>query len=214
MKRLLVAIVAALAALAVAAPAMAHNANATITCEAGTLTVTFNYGQFPSGSSTTSQETVTVNGTQAYSQPFSFTGDNASHPITLSPFSGAASVTAAWDFTSQPDGFHASGSTTEQVDCGTPQTTGGDTGGDTGGTTGDTTTGGTTTGGTTTGGGTTGSGGVIGSTTGGTTGGSPGAETGGELPFTGLPVWIPVLLAFALLASGGFLLRRKRDDVS
>ena len=66
----------------------------------------------------------------------------------------------------------------------------------------------------TTGGGTTGSGGVIGATTGGTTGGSPGAETGGELPFTGLPVWIPVLLAFALLGSGGFLLRRKRDDVS
>jgi LPXTG-motif cell wall-anchored protein len=94
-------------------------------------------------------------------------------------------------------------SKSEHVQCG--ETTGGGT------TTGGTTTGGTTGGGTS-GGGTTGSGGVIGSTTGGTTGGT--AETGGELPFTGLPVWIPVLLAFALLASGGFLLRRKRDDVS
>ena len=39
-------------------------------------------------------------------------------------------------------------------------------------------------------------------------------DTSGELPFTGLPIWIPILLAAALLASGGLLLRRKRDDVS
>jgi hypothetical protein len=61
----------------------------------------------------------------------------------------------------------------------------------------------------TTGGGTTG-GGVSGSTT----GGDPGAGAGGTLPFTGLPVWMPILLAFALLASSAFLLRRKRDEVA
>jgi hypothetical protein len=92
-------------------------------------------------------------------------------------------------------------------------TTGGDTtGGDTTG--GDTTTGGTTGGGTTgggtTGSGTTGTGGVGGSTT----GGSAGAQVGGELPFTGLPIWIPILLAGVLLASGAFLLRGRRDEVA
>ena len=51
-------------------------------------------------------------------------------------------------------------------------------------------------------------GGVIGSTTGGS------GNTGGELPFTGLPIWVPMLLALVLLTSGGFLLRRKHDDVS
>ena len=83
-------------------------------------------------------------------------------------------------------------------------TTGGTTDG---GTTDGGTTGGGTTGGGTTGGGT-GGGGVIGSTTGGT------SNTSGELPFTGLPIWIPMLLAAALLASGGFLLRRKDCEAS
>ncbi len=55
-----------------------------------------------------------------------------------------------------------------------------------------------------------GGGGVIGSTT----GGSPGANTGGELPFTGLPIWFPMLLSAALLVSGGFLLRRRRGEAS
>jgi LPXTG-motif cell wall-anchored protein len=75
-------------------------------------------------------------------------------------------------------------------------------------------TGGTTTGGTTTGGGTTGGGTTGGHVKGSTTGGDPSAGAGGTLPFTGLPVWMPILLAFALLASGGFLLRRKRDEVA
>jgi hypothetical protein len=111
-------------------------------------------------------------------------------------------------------GCYGGGGTTGGTTGG--DTTGGDTGGTTGGDTtggdttgGDTTTGGTTGGGTT-GGGTTGTGGVIGSTT----GGSPSAGAGGELPFTGLPIWIPMLLAAGLLSSGGFLLRRRRDDVS
>jgi hypothetical protein len=86
-----------------------------------------------------------------------------------------------------------------------------------GGTTTGTTTGGTTTG-TTTGGTTTGTGGVSGAgtggTTGGTTGGVAGAQAGGELPFTGLPVWIPLLVAGALLSGGALLLRRKRDEPS
>jgi hypothetical protein len=60
---------------------------------------------------------------------------------------------------------------------------------------------------------TTGSGGVSGGgTTGGTTGGT--APTGGNLPFTGLPIWIPLLAAAALLASGVVLMRRKRTDLS
>ncbi|HSE81955.1 MAG TPA: hypothetical protein VLA87_09785, partial [Gaiellaceae bacterium] len=63
-------------------------------------------------------------------------------------------------------------------------------------------------GGGTTSGGTTGTGGVVGSTTG------DSGQTSGELPFTGLPVWIPILLAAALLASGAFLLCRKGDEVS
>jgi LPXTG-motif cell wall-anchored protein len=85
-------------------------------------------------------------------------------------------------------------------------------------TTGGTTTGGTTTGGTTTGGTTTGTGGVSGGgsggTTGGTTGGVAGTQTGGELPFTGLPVWVPLLAGAALLSGGALLLRRKRDELS
>jgi hypothetical protein len=94
------------------------------------------------------------------------------------------------------------------TDTGGPTT---DTGGpttDTGGPTTDT--GGPTT--TTTGGATTGTGGVLGGTTGGTTGGT--ASTGGELPFTGLPVWIPLLAAAALLVSGIFLVRRKKGELA
>lgn len=192
MKKLLVAVAAALAALAVAAPASAHNATAVIDCVDQTLSVTYTYSEFPEGSSTVSHETVTANGNVVYEDlDYSFQGDNE-HTITV-PFTGDAHVVASWDFTSTPP-FHGVGSVEKDVSCGTPPPTT------------------TTTGGETTGGGTTGGGGVIGSTTGGTTGGS--AEAGGELPFTGLPVWIPVLLAFALIVSGGFLLRRKRDDVS
>jgi hypothetical protein len=192
MKRILVATVAALAVLAVAPVASAHHANITITCEA----VTFEYGGFPGGGTATSLETVSVDGGASIQKTFDFAGRSAVDTIPLN-ISGEADVFASYSWSSS-DGDSESGEDTQHVSCG-ESTTGG------------TTTGGTTTGGTT-GGGTTGSGGVIGSTTGGTTGGT--AETGGELPFTGLPVWIPVLLAFALLVSGGFLLRRKRDDVS
>jgi hypothetical protein len=59
---------------------------------------------------------------------------------------------------------------------------------------------------------TTGSGGVLGSTTGGTTGGT--APSSGTLPFTGLPIWIPLLAAASLLASGIMLIRRRKGEIS
>jgi hypothetical protein len=112
-------------------------------------------------------------------------------------------VISHYSYSLVPDqGGTSTGGDTTGGDTTGGDTTGGDTtGGDTGGTTGTDTT----TGGGTTGGGTTGTGGALGSTTGGS------GNTSGELPFTGLPIWIPVLLAGALLASGAFLLRRKRD---
>ena len=210
MKRFFVAVTVALAALAMAAPASATTVVVDITCDE----VTFSYTSFPDGLTSSGIETVVVDGTTVHSATFTFTGPSAQSVIPLTIVGDATVVaTSAW---SSP---FRSGTASDQqsVSCGGGTTggttTGGDTtGGDTtgGDTTGGTTGGDTTTGGGTTGGGTTGSGGVIGSTTGGT----PGAETGGELPFTGLPIWIPILLAAALLASGGFLLRRKRDSVS
>jgi len=111
--------------------------------------------------------------------------------------------------------------TFDEETCGGGTTGGETTGGDTtgGDTTGGDSTGGTTGGGTT-GGGTTGgpTGGVspggTGGTTGGTSGGVAGAQTSGELPFTGLPVWVPLLAGAALLSGGALLLRRRRDEQS
>jgi LPXTG-motif cell wall-anchored protein len=98
--------------------------------------------------------------------------------------------------------------TSDQEGCGGETTGGGTTGG---------TTGGETTGGGTTGGTTTGTGGVSGGGTGGTggtTGGVAGTQAGGELPFTGLPVWVPLLAGAALLSGGALLLRRRRGELS
>jgi hypothetical protein len=107
--------------------------------------------------------------------------------------------------------LYSSTTTTTTTDTGGPTT---DTGGpttDTGGPTTDTGGPTTDTGGPTT----TGSGGISGGTTGGTGGTTGGtASTGGELPFTGLPVWIPLLAAAALLASGIFLVRRRKGELS
>ena len=128
-------------------------------------------------------------------------GDNDSAFLKLAHCDSGQSTTGGTTDGGTTDGGTTDGGTT---DGGT--TDGGTTDGGTtdGGTTDGGTTGGGTTGGGTTGGGT-GGGGVIGSTTGGT------SNTSGELPFTGLPIWIPMLLAAALLASGGFLLRRKGE---
>jgi hypothetical protein len=52
---------------------------------------------------------------------------------------------------------------------------------------------------------------ATGSTSGGgavTTGGPGGATARGELPFTGIPVWVPLLAASGLLILGGLLLER------
>ena len=81
-------------------------------------------------------------------------------------------------------------------------------------TTGNETTGNETTGNETTGNETTGTGGVSGGTTGGTTGGTAATPSGGNLPFTGLPVWVPLLAAAAMLASGILLVRRRKDEVA
>src|SRR4249919_2495415 len=169
MKRF-VASVAALAALVVApiASANGHETAISINCDA----VTFTYSLFSDTRQTVSEETVVVNGTTVATKTFTFV-ESGTDVIPLN-ISGAADVQASLSWTVVGGQRTGSKSASAHVQCG------------------ETTTGGTTTGGTTTGG-TTGSGGVIGSTTGGTTGGT--AETGGELPFTGLPVWIPVLLA-------------------
>jgi hypothetical protein len=198
-------------------------------------TAGFHWVFSPGGNASVTGATLTVNGTEvvpmSQSGMGSWSGDS----------SGSSMVTSA---SVAYEGTLGNGNPLLTLSHGcyggetTGGTTGGDTGGDTGGTTGGDTTGGdtggttdggTTDGGTSTGGATTG-GGTTGGTTGGgsggggttgtggvsagTTGGSPQAQTGGELPFTGLPIWIPIALAALLLAGGGFLLRRRRDDVA
>jgi hypothetical protein len=77
MKRLLVVLATALAALAVVPVASAHRAAITITCEA----VTFSYTSFPQGEST-ADEVVVVNGT-ATERAFTFAGPSAADVIAL-----------------------------------------------------------------------------------------------------------------------------------
>jgi hypothetical protein len=220
MKRLLVVLAAAVAALAIAASASAHTGAIAITCQG----VTFTYTAFPANSSTESHEIAAVDGIMVYDDTFLFSGNSAQHVVPLT-ITGDVVVTASFDFTSS-DGFTDQGSDEAALSCGEP-TTGGTTTGTTTGdtTTGGTTTGGTTTGGTTTGGTTTGStttggttvgettgtGGVSSETSGGTTGGTTGgtSSAGGDLPFTGLPIWLPVLAGGLLIGVGYRLLKRR-----
>jgi hypothetical protein len=163
------------------------------------------YAMSQNGAGSYSADTdVGFDGSQSVS--VTYFGDNDSAFLKLSHCDSGQSTTGGTT-TGGTDGGTTDGGTTDggTTDGGT--TDGGTTDGGTtdGGTTGGGTTGGGTTGGGTTGGGT-GGGDVIGSTTGGS------GNTGGELPFTGLPIWIPMLLSAALLASGGFLVRRKRGE--
>jgi hypothetical protein len=140
--------------------------------------------------------TLTVDGTQ-----YTMTPSGAPNTLTADstgPVTSATVATAQWVNVPDQDDSDAELSVSGCVSGST--TTGSTTGGTTGSTTGGTTSG------------TTGSGGVSGQTTGGTggtTGGVAGAAAGGNLPFTGLPVWIPLLVSLGLLASGYLLLRRK-----
>jgi hypothetical protein len=230
MKRLLVVLAAAVAALAIAASASAHTGAIAITCQG----VTFTYTAFPASSSTESHEIAAVDGTTVYDDTFLFSGNSAQHVVPLT-ITGDVVVTASFDFTSS-DGFTHQGSDEAALSCGEPTTGGATTGTTTGGTatggtttggtaTGGTTTGGTATGGTTTGGTTTGgtatggttvgettgTGGVSSETSGGTTGGTTGgtSSAGGDLPFTGLPIWLPVLAGGLLISVGYRLLKRR-----
>ncbi len=206
MKRFVVAVTVALAALALAAPASATTVVITITCEQAT----FAYSSFPEGRTSTSVETVTVDGTTVYSVPFEFIGPTATHTVPLSIVGNATVVaTSAW---TTPFNQGSESTPPTPVECGggtTDGTTQGTTDGTTEGTTEGTdgTTEGTTEGTDGTTNGTDNTGGVDVATTGGT-------EPSGDLPFTGLPIWVPILLAAGLLASGGLLLRRKRSDAS
>jgi hypothetical protein len=201
MKRLLVVLAAAVAALAIAASASAHTGAIAITCQG----VTFTYTAFPASSSTESHEIAAVDGTTVYDDTFLFSGNSAQHVVPLT-ITGDVVVTASFDFTSS-DGFTHQGSDEAALSCGEPTTGGATTGGTT---TGGTTTGGTATGGTTVGE-TTGTGGVSSETSGGTTGGTTGgtSSAGGNLPFTGLPIWLPVLAGGLLIGVGYRLLKRR-----
>jgi hypothetical protein len=179
--------------------------SATLYIDGGAYSMTKN----GNGGSYSADTNVGFDGSQSVS--VTYFGDNDQAFLKLSHCDSGGSTTGGTTTGGDTTGGDTTGGDTTGGDTTGGDTTGGDTTG--GDTTGGDTTGGTTagtTGGGTTGGGTTGTGGVGASTT----GGSPGAGTAGELPFTGLPIWIPILLAAGLLASGGFLLRRPRNDVS
>jgi hypothetical protein len=137
-------------------------------------------------------------GSQSASVTYSFSGEDPESHLQLSACDKGSSTTGGTD----TGGTDTTTGGTDTTTGGTDTTTGGT----------DTTTGGTdtTTGGTTT----TTTGGVSGGTTGGTTGGTAATPTGGNLPFTGLPVWVPLLAAAAMFASGIFLVRRRKGEVS
>ena len=165
------------------------------------------YAMSQNGNGSYSADTnVGFNGSQSVS--VTYFGDNNTAFLKLSHCDSGQSTTGGTTTGGTTDGGTTDGGTTDggTTDGGTTDggtTDGGTTDGGTtdGGTTGGGTTGGGTTGGGTTGGGTTGGGtgggGVIGSTTGGS------GNTGGELPFTGLPIWIPMLLASSSSRAAG-----------
>ena len=143
MKRIFVAVTAALAALVIAAPASAHTASATITCTDGTLTVTFTYTAFPPDTTTTSQQTVDVNGTQVYNAAVRLQWRRGRLAMSFCPPFRASLPSLPRGTSPRRTDFRRTAARPEEVDCGTPpppSTTGGNT---TGGTTGTGGTGGT-----------------------------------------------------------------------
>jgi hypothetical protein len=204
MKKIAVVFAAALATLALyATPALADQP-ADLQCDEPAGSIKFDSG---SGSEVVGGVTITWSGTTVTVTGGSATlcvkaGNGNSGSITLSD---GQSYTVDFDLNPQgiPPGI------SHIVVYSTTQTT--TTGSET---TGSETTGNETTGNETTGGGTTGTGGVSGGTTGGTTGGTAATPSGGNLPFTGLPVWVPLLAAAAMLASGILLVRRRNGELS
>jgi len=93
MRRFLVAGVVALASLAMAAPASATTIEVSINCDEAT----FSYTRFPEGLTSSSQQTVTVNGVTVHSSTFTFTGPAAVSVVPLSIVGGATVVASyAW----------------------------------------------------------------------------------------------------------------------
>jgi hypothetical protein len=226
MKKVLVVLAAAFATVAFyATPALADQP-ADLQCAEPAGSIKFDSG---SGTQVVNGVTITWGGTTVSVSGGSATlcvkaGNGNSGSITLSD---GQSYTVNFDLNpqGQPPGIShiVVYSTTQTTTTTTTTTTGGPTSTTTAGPTTSTTTAGpttsTTSGGptSTTAGPTTGSGGVLGgSTTGGTTVGTTGgtAPSGGNLPFTGLPIWVPLLAAASLLASGIMLIRRRKGEIS
>jgi hypothetical protein len=224
MKKVLVVLAAAFATAAIAVtPAFAGGTVSWDGNFSGTLPCSGNEHWVLSNSSGVTGAELWVDG--ADMGAFGQHGQGAWSIDTNIGFDGTQDVSAVWTGEGSPQlvlsHCEEATSTTTTTTTGGPTTSttsgGPTTSTTTAGPTTSTTSGGpTTTAGPTTstaGGPTTGSGGVLGGgTTGGTTGGT--APSGGNLPFTGLPIWIPLLAAASLLASGIMLIRRRKGEIS
>jgi hypothetical protein len=99
--RSLVVLTVASAGVLVLAPAVsAHGVGISITCQS----VTFNYRDFKSGVTATTNESVSIDGTQVVSKTFTFTGPTGSDVVPISVGAGTHTVTANADWTVQGGG--------------------------------------------------------------------------------------------------------------
>jgi hypothetical protein len=218
MKKVLVVLAAAFATAAIAVtPAFADGTASWDGNFSGTLPCSGNEHWVLSNSSGVTGAELWVDG--ADMGAFTQHGQGSWSIDTNIGFDGTQDVSAVWTGEGSPQLVLSHCEEATSTTTTTTTTTGGPTSTTTAGPTTSTTSGGpttsTTSGGptSTTAGPTTGSGGVLGgSTTGGTTGGT--APSGGNLPFTGLPIWIPLLAAASLLASGIMLIRRRKGEIS